>query len=515
MRRLEQIQDQVPQIRLVTGEGATPIHAITYDSRQVKAGTLFVALRGERFDGHDFLERAVEQGASALLVDDEFLTENDLPRGVALLAAPDTRAVLARLGCAFYDWPSRQMTLVGITGTNGKTSTTYLLEAIFRGAGHRVGVIGTVEYRWGTKRVEAPNTTPDGLVLQKILRTMADDGIQVVILEVSSHGLESGRVEGVDFDAGLFTNLSQDHLDYHRSMEAYRDAKRRLFLEVLPASKTRDGDVPLALVNVDDEEGQNLCELLKERQDQRLISFGLGREEAQFRAAELILDVTGVEMKVVAKGEAPFWVSSPMPGNFSAENLLGAVALARSMNLSAPIIKRGLADFKGVPGRMERVGRGGLGPAVFVDFAHTPEALMRALETLRPLTTGQLWVVFGCGGDRDRAKRPLMGAIAARSADKVVLTSDNPRGEPPEAIIDAIEEGLISVFGDDSKPERRWLRSVDRAEAIELALERASGDDVVLIAGKGHEDYQEIAGVRRPFDDREVAARALSRRGQI
>lgn len=513
MSNLQEILNQVREITLVAGDATTVITAMTYDSREVEEGTLFIALRGERFDGHDFIERAVHAGAAAILVDEEFVAEQKIPDGVAVLSAPDTRGVLALLGCAFYAQPAKEMRLIGITGTNGKTSSTYLLEAIFRATHKKVGVIGTVEYRWGEERVRAPNTTPDGLILQGILRQMADAGVEIVILEVSSHGLASRRVEGVDFDVALFTNLSQDHLDFHQSMEAYREAKRRLFLDILPGTKTKSGELPLAVINVDDGEGRALRELLKDRKDQRLITFGIRDQGAQIRGEALRVDISGVQMSVVAGNDEPFEVFSSMPGHFNGENLLGAVAVARAMGISAATIQAGLRDFSGVPGRMERVVADS-GPATFVDFAHTPDALKRALETLRPLTRGALWVVFGCGGDRDREKRPIMGKIAAKLADQIVLTSDNPRNEPPEAIIDAIEAGVREVRGTVGRGVESWLRQVDRAQAIELALQSASGDDVVLIAGKGHETYQEIAGERRPFDDREVAALALSRRGQ-
>ncbi len=494
------IIDGVPGAVLRRGERGVPITSITYDSRQVGPGTLFVALPGERFDGHEFVEAAIEAGAAAVLVEEG----RDGPWEGTVLEVGSTRGSLARLGSVFYQAPSSELKVLGITGTNGKTTCTYLLEALFQAAGYTTGVIGTVEYRWADRRVAAPNTTPDGLVLQSLLRRMADDGVEVVVMEVSSHGLASGRVDEVVFQGALFTNLSQDHLDFHRTMEEYRDAKRLLFTKYLPAA----GESAVAVVNADDQEGEALAALMESTGDVQVVTYGFSKASA-VQGRSLRSGVDGVSFEVRA-GEETFAVASPMPGGFNAENVLGVTALAKAMGVPVATIRRGLEEFSGVPGRMERVV--GLadgpvdGPAVFVDYAHTPDALKRALMTLRPLTRGRLWVVFGCGGDRDRGKRPVMGAVAAEHADLVHLTSDNPRREEPSEIIEEIGAGIDEGQG-------KVVVNVERREAIELAVTGASGDDVVLIAGKGHETYQEIRGERRDFDDREVAAAALRSRG--
>ena len=515
MKTIADIVADIDEIELRRGDPATPIEAVSSDSRAVKEGGLFVALSGHHFDGHDFLDAAVNAGVSAVLVD----KGRQAPSEVAVLETANAWSVLGLLGRSFYDNPTRQMKVIGITGTNGKTSTTYLLRSICVAAGWNPGIIGTIEYRWADRRVKAPNTTPDGLVLQRTLRTMVDDGVDVAILEVSSHGLEQGRVKGVEFDAGIFTNLSHDHVEFHGSVEAYRRAKWRLFEEYLPASANGKESSPVAVVNAGHREGRKLLSALTGNPHLEVVSHGWKEAKAidevdHFRGTDLRLELAGVAVQVEEPDGRRYELGVSMPGEFNAENMLSAAVCARRLGVSVEDVRRGLAQAEGVPGRMERVGDIDTQPAVFVDYAHSPDALEKVLKTLRGVAKGRLWVVFGCGGDRDRSKRGPMGAVAARWADRIVVTSDNPRSEDPEAIVDSVVEGIEEELGPSgSSMDKKWWRQVDREQAIVDAILRARPEDVILVAGKGHETTQERAGQLKKFDDRLVASRALRRRG--
>ncbi len=511
MITLGDIVTGVEGVELRCGDADIEVESIHHDSRQVGPNTLFVALRGEQFDGHQFVDAAVQAGACAVLVESDFQYDADVP----VLQASDTRRILGLVAAIFFGHPSRELTVVGITGTNGKTSSSYLLEAVLKAADFRSGVIGTIEYRWEDRQIAASNTTPDGLTLQRIFRSMVDDGVEVVVVEVSSHGLANGRVEGTHFDLALFTNLSRDHVDFHGSMDEYRRAKWRLFDEFLPASQTSDGQSPTAVINVDGDEGRKLARHLRERDQVSTITCAVDSPEFEgssghFGVANLELSLDGLTMDVCEKNGDVYTIFAPLPGRFNVQNTLGIIASARTLGIPARNVARGLAESDGIPGRMQRVEVEFDAPAVFVDYAHTPDALQQALTTLRPLAKGRLWVVFGCGGDRDRTKRAPMGGVAADYADCVLVTSDNPRNEDPEQIIDEIYQG-IGHHGDGDSSIRR---QVDRRAAIFDAILRAAPEDVILIAGKGHETYQERNGTRRDFDDREVAARALRRRGE-
>lgn len=493
-------------VELRRGAADTSITDISRDSRAVSPGSLFVAIRGHESDGHDYLQAAVNAGASAVVVD----ADADCSVGVPVVEAKDSRAVLGPISSRFFGHPSRTLDVVGITGTNGKTSTSHLLESVFRRAGRAVGIIGTVEYRWPGGRMEAANTTPDGLTLQRTLRKMADDGVEVVVIEVSSHGLEHRRVDGTEFAVGVFTNLTADHVEFHGSFDAYRRAKWRLFDEVLPAS-SRDA---VAVVNVDRSEGRQLLEEVDARGQLETVGFGLSvgdwsRVRRLYSARIADQNLEGIAIDVDDPDGGTHRLELGLPGRFNAENAVAAATTANVLGVEFDDIAAGLRQSTGIPGRMQRVMGGDDDPVVFVDYAHTADALEKALQTLRPLVDGDLWVVFGCGGDRDVSKREPMGAIAGRLADRAVVTSDNPRSEPPEKIIDQIAVGLCSL----AHPEA-WSRQVDRRKAILEAVLRAGSEDVVLIAGKGHETYQEQAGERRDFDDREVAADALDQRGE-
>ena len=509
MKRLENIAGEIDEIDVRSGDREVGVEAICHDSRSVDEGTLFVALRGDRADGHDYVDQAIERGASAVVVDRQFDRSVDVP----VLEAQDTRAVLGPLAAYFYDYPSRELDVVGITGTNGKTTISHLLEAMFSASGRSAGVIGTIEVRWNGASRTTPNTTPSGLVLQRTLREMADDGVDVAIVEVSSHGLALGRVDGTRFTIGLFTNLSRDHIEFHGSLEEYRRAKWRLFDRLLPASKVDEATPPVAVVNTDNDEGRRLVDhLLVDATDIVVAAHGTGEprdnsSDRWFGAREIETSVDGISASVRESKGCEYRITAPLPGRFNIENALGAVAVARLAGVSKRDVTTGLATTRGVPGRMERVDGETDGPAVIVDYAHTPAALQRVLETLRPLTEDNLWIVFGCGGDRDRSKRAPMGRIAARCADRVVVTSDNPRTEDPGRIIDDIVEGL----GDDSGGD--WRREPDRRQAIVDTVVRAGPKDVILVAGKGHETYQEQNGRRIDFDDRKVVRQAFRRRG--
>jgi UDP-N-acetylmuramoyl-L-alanyl-D-glutamate--2,6-diaminopimelate ligase len=416
---------------------------------------------------------------------------------VAQVLVPSVRAALAQLGGAFYGHPSRQHTLVGITGTNGKTTTSYLVEALLRARGLATGVIGTIQYVLGDETRPAGQTTPEALELQSMLAHMRDRGVGGVAMEVSSHALALARAEGLAFDVAMFTNLTQDHLDFHGTLESYRLAKRHLF-ELLAASPKRPRT---AVVNADDAAGASMVSGL----DLTVLAFGLG-PSARVRAVEHASSLDGIRMTVdTPRGRAA--LTSPLIGEHNVMNLLGAMAAGLALGLEPPAIAAALAAVGTVPGRFEPV-EAGQDFLVFVDYAHKPNGVENVLRAARPLTTGRLIVVLGCGGDRDRSKRPLMGGIAARLSDRVWVTSDNPRSERPGAIIDEIVAGVRGAGATES----RFATEPDRAAAIGAALDWARTGDTVVIAGKGHETYQIVGTDVLPFDDRDVARRLLSGR---
>lgn len=481
------------------------IESIEIDSREVEPGALFVALVGEQFDGHDFVDAAIDAGAVAAVVESG--------RGDAfewrgpVLEAEDTRRVLGPLAAEFFDQPSRSLDVVGITGTNGKTTTTYILQSIFRAAGRSVGRIGTVDYQWGDRRIEGPNTTPESLVLQRLFEQMRSDGVETVVMEVSSHGLATHRLRGTAFDFGVFTNFSQDHLDFHGDLETYREVKRSLFVERLPESAGTNA--PTAVLNTGDATGRIFARDVESVESVDGVTFRVGGEEADVVAAVESRSLEGTELEIDHRAGS-VEIDSPLLGDFNVENTVAAAATALAAGIDATDVARGIEQLPGIPGRLERVEGPEGSPEVFVDYAHSPDALRRVLETLRPLTSGELIVVFGCGGDRDRDKRPEMGRIARECADRAVVTSDNPRSEQPRAIIEEILRGMDRREGDGTAADdSERIVEVERRRAIDRAIRTAGKGDAVLIAGKGHEPYQEIGGERRPFDDRTQAERAL------
>ncbi len=446
---------------------------VAYDSRRVRAGTLFVCVRGAVTDGHDHAAAAVAAGAVALVV------ERQLDVDVPQVEVPDARRAMAPLAVRFFGDPTAELRVVGVTGTNGKTTTAFLARSILEAAGLQAGLLGTVEQRVGGVVEPVQRTTPEAIDLQRTFRRMLDAGDRAAAIEVSSHALAYGRADGVRLAAAAFTNLTQDHLDFHGDMEAYFAAKALLF----------DGRCPRA-TNVDDPYGRRLPAELR---------YALDDPSADVRAERLELAADGARFRLVTPQGARD-VAIRLPGRFNVANALAAASAALLAGVELDAVVAGLAAVPGVPGRMEPV-EAGQPFAVLVDYAHTPDALANVLRAARDLTRGRLHVVFGCGGDRDRAKRPQMGAAAAALADRVVVTSDNPRSEDPAAIVDEILAGI------DGPVEVE----LDRRRAIELALAGADAGDVVVIAGKGHEQGQERAGATTPFDDRVVARELLAR----
>ena len=450
----------------------TEVGALCHRTDDVRPGALFACVRGARVDGHELARDAVERGATALLVDHE------LPLRVPQLLAADTRRAMGPLADAFYGRPSERLRVVGVTGTNGKTTTAFLVAAIFEAAGQRCGLLGTVRQRIGGRAVEVPLTTPEAFDLQRSFCEMLDAGDAACSMEASSIAIARRRLEGTRFAAVGFTNLSQDHLDFHGSMEAYFACKAELF----------DGRFPRA-VNADDAWCRGLDAELR---------FGLGGD-ADVRCDELALGVDGTTMRVRTPS-GTLELATRLRGRFNVDNVLCAVALALLVGLDASAIRAGVAACAAPPGRFEPV-EVGQPFAVIVDYAHTPAGIEAVLASARSLGRGRVLCVVGAGGDRDRAKRPLMGAAAEAGADRVYLTSDNPRSEPPESILAEVRSGL-------RRPERAVVE-VDRREAIRRALADAGAGDVVVIAGKGHEQGQEVGGSVRPFDDRDVARELL------
>ena len=457
--------------------GDVEISGICYDTRTMTPGCLFVALTGYQTDGHRYIGQALEQGAAAVLCQRP-------PQGEGpWLVAPDTRAALAAVSANWFGHPARELTVLAVTGTNGKTTTTYLLKAMLEGVlGAKVGLIGTNQNLVGEEVLPAHRTTPESWEVQKLLREMADAGCTHVVMEASSHALVLHRLDGIRFRAGIFTNLTQDHLDFHGTMEAYRQAKGLLF---------RQSDT--AVLNLDDEAGRYYAANVEGEK----ITYSECRDEADLTAKNLRLFPDRVEFEAVSVGEIAR-VRLPIPGGFTIYNALGVIACGLVLGLHLTDIARALAGARGVRGRIEVVPV----PAdytVLIDYAHTPDALENILTTVRDFTSGRVICLFGCGGDRDRSKRPKMGAIAGTLADVAVVTSDNPRTEDPQAILRDILAGM------EGTPARRYVEP-DRRAAIRLALDQARPGDTVVLAGKGHETYQEVAGVRQHLDEREEIA---------
>lgn len=493
------------EVREFRGDPDMEIAEIRYDSRMVRPGDMFVAVKGHALDGHDFVDDAVAKGAGAVVA-------QRLPsgfRGPAAIVVEDSRRALSRLAARFYGRPWENMTVVGVTGTNGKTTTSYLLESILGAAGFMPGVIGTIEYRFGGRCIPAAVTTPESLDLMRTLRWMADAGATHVVMEVSSHALDQGRIRDCPVDVAVFTNLSRDHLDYHGDMDSYFQAKSILFRGL---GKERLNGRERAVVNLDDPRGGELAALARAP----VFTYGLG-PDCDLKAEAIRFDRRGLSAILDAPG-GKFAVHSPLLGRYNVYNILAAAGAALCLGVDPEDVAEGVGRLEKVPGRLEPV-KNARGLFILVDYAHTPDALLKALEAVRPLAKGRLITVFGCGGDRDRGKRKEMGLAAGQNSDLVIVTSDNPRTEDPHTIISQVEEGVsesgmaplqdAESAGDGAGG---YLVEPDRERAIHVAVAAAGPEDLVLIAGKGHEDYQIVGMHKRPFDDRVVAGAAAAGR---
>ena len=518
---------KLEEVEEAEGDLNREVSGLAYDSRNVRPGQIFFAIPGEKADGHDFVAQAVARGASAVVV----VRKTICPRGIAEIRVRDVRRAMGVWSAHFFGRPSRQLQLVGVTGTNGKTTVTYLVESILSAAGMEPGVIGTINYRYHGHQVPSHHTTPESLDLEQLLAEMHRAGVTSVVMEVSSHALAQERVRGLDFDVGVFTNLSRDHLDYHADMDDYFSAKSRLFTDYLTSSAKPK---KAAVIYAEDPRGKGLLSRVRDA-ELEVWSYGEG-DQWDIHPLSVQYDVRGVQGRLRVKDRS-FEFSSHLIGAANLQNIMAAVGVGQALGISADAIAEGIRKLAAVPGRLEKI-ENDLGISVLVDYAHTPDALEKVLQALRGIlpsldspggaVTGRnktpspkLISVFGCGGDRDRGKRPLMGAVAARLSDLVILTSDNPRTEDPLRILAEIEPGVrktgfqkLPVLNSEfrlSELERGYWVEADRRKAIRMALQVARSGDLVLIAGKGHEDYQILEAKRIHFDDREVAREELAR----
>ncbi len=480
----------------LVGQPGTLVKGLAEHSQKVKRGDAFFSIRGAKDDGDRYLKEVVKKGAAVLVLD---RWHPDF-KGITQLVVPEVKQALSRLAGYFYGFPSTRLKVVGVTGTNGKTTTTYLIEAVLKEAGKKVGVIGTIAYRLGGKVYQAPNTTPSSLMLQEMMAEMVSRKMSHLVMEVSSHALAQGRVEGCAFEAGVYTNLTQDHLDYHHNMKEYREAKAKLFRML--EEQSQKGARKTAVLNQDDPASvyfQKLCP------HARHITYGFHRR-AMVRPLQWELPPEGV--RFLAKtpwGKQEFHLA--LVGRFNISNALAAIATGGALGIPLRTMARGLGKVQFVPGRFERVPFK-KGIAVIVDFAHTPDALSKLLDTAREMCPGRIITVFGCGGDRDRKKRPLMARVVSTKGDYCVLTSDNPRTEDPKAILREVEKGIVAA----ARSPKSFEVIVDRKKAVFKALSLACPGDIVLIAGKGHENYQIIGNKRYPYNDKEVVKEYLKRK---
>ena len=485
---------------------AVDIKGISSDSRKIEKGYMFAALKGANIDGRSFIADAIANGAAAILLEDGSKQVSYIPSTVSTVLVPEGRKALGLIAAKYYGNPSDKLKMVGITGTNGKTTTSYILEAMVRAEGRSPGVIGTVNYRFASKNIPAPNTTPEPSELHRILADMLDAGTTDCIMEVSSHAIDQERIAGCSFDTVVFTNLTMDHLDYHGTMEEYGRVKERLFTNrSTNGSKSGAGRATSiaisAVINIDDAFGIEMAKKLT-----NVLTYSLERG-----------DIFPLQMNETADGmtgilESPngkIGIESGLIGKYNLSNIMAATGAALSLGISLKSIEKGIKDFKSVPGRIERISlpKAYSNCRVFVDYAHTPDALERVIKAIRPTTKGRIITLFGCGGDRDKDKRPLMGKIAILNSDFAIITSDNPRSENPSSIIADIEKGAMNAGGTDGDD---YCVIADRREAINDAAARLKSGDTLLLAGKGHEDYQIVKGERLHFDDAEEVKKAFA-----
>ena len=470
--------------RLKSGSPDIEIRGLSCDSRSVKKGYLFIAVSGNNHDGHNFIKQAVKKGASSVILERDVEIKQDVTK----IIVPNTRSLVSKLASRFYMYPSSRIKVVGITGTNGKTTSSYLIEAILSKKGIISGLIGTINYHFQDKIISAKNTTPGAIDLQFFLNKMASSEIDCLVLEVSSHALDQHRVDHIDFDIGLFTNLTREHLDYHQTMERYFEAKANLF-DLLSVNAS-------AVINLDDPRGKELVSRTKAS----VLSYAIDNQ-ADIRAEIKQMSLGGTTFKLeTPRGKID--IETGLIGTFNVYNLLGAIGVALAMGVDLRTIKSAIAEFKVVPGRLEVI-ETSRPIKVFVDYAHTDNALESLLSTLRKFAPARIITVFGCGGERDKSKRPLMGKLAQTFSDYTIVTSDNSRRENPAEIIDQIESGMNTA-------EANYELEIDRYQAIKKAIARAQDDDIVVIAGKGHETYQAVNGEKISFDDRQVTREILS-----
>ena len=479
---------------VVIGDKHTEITGIEHDSRKVKDGTLFVCIPGVHVDGHAFIPQALKAGAKAVLTTRE---DVEVPAGIAVLRVPELQQALDTIVPYFYDYPAKKMRVIGITGTNGKTTTSYITRAILRNAGYKVGLIGTIQIMIEDEVYPIHNTTPDVVELQKTLAMMHDKGMDYVVMEVSSHALDQERVAGIEFDTAVFTNLTQDHLDYHKTMENYKLAKAKLFDKVCQPGVKKG---KTAVVNIDDAAGQTMLEHAKCEH----ITYAIDNEQASLRATDVNVLASGAKFTLNEASFGKMPLDLHITGIFNVYNVMSAVGAALAEHVDAAVIAKTLADFTAVPGRFELV-RAGQDFSIIVDYAHTPDGVENVLETARKIAKKRIIAVFGCGGDRDNTKRPIMGRIAGKLADIVIATSDNPRTENPQQILDQVEAGVEETIGN-----KHHEKIIDRREAICRAIELAEKDDIVAILGKGHENYQILKDKTIHFDDKEEARAAVA-----
>lgn len=491
MKTIQQLA-QIVEGATIIGDKETIITGIEHDSRKAETGTLFVCIKGVHVDGHKFISQAVNAGAKAILTTRETV---EVPAGVAILRVPDLNKALDTIVPYFHDYPARSMRIIGITGTNGKTTTSYITRAILRAAGYRVGLIGTIQIMIEDEVYPIHNTTPDVVELQHTLAIMRDKGMDYVVMEVSSHALDQDRVAGIEFDTAVFTNLTQDHLDYHKTLENYMLAKAKLFDKV-SAAGVKNGKT--AVVNIDDAAGKVMLEHAKCRH----ITYAIDKN-ADLRATAINVLASGANFTLNNESFGKMPLKLHITGIFNVYNVMSAVGAALAENIDSAVIAKVLQEFTSVPGRFELV-KAGQDFSIIVDYAHTPDGVENVLKTARKIAKKKIIAVFGCGGDRDRTKRPIMGRLAAELADVVIATSDNPRSEDPEFILNEVESGVKEKIGN-----KQHEKIVDRRQAIFRAVALAQTDDIVVILGKGHENYQILKDKTIHFDDKEVAREAV------
>lgn len=497
MKKLSKLIEALDGVKVAVSNeeisrGDVLIEDITNDSRSVKPNSLFVCVQGFNTDGHKYIADAIQKGVTAVVVDKD--SENlEVPVGISLIRVTDSRKALAKLASEFYDSPDLKLRLIGITGTNGKTTTAYLINSILKKYGRKTGLFGTIAYQLGDELKEAGRTTPESLELEYFFKMAVDTGVTDIVMEVSSHALDLHRVDEIEFDHAVFTNLGLDHLDYHKTVDEYLAAKTKLFVH-LDMLNRKGGK--FAIVNIDDPNSKKILSATAATK----ITYGLSRE-AQIYARPISMDINGISFEAYTPSGSQR-IDLKLTGNFNIYNALAAISSASAMGIPLDTIKKGLEEVSNIPGRFEKIK--GKKFDVIVDYAHTPEALKNLLMTAREVAPKKLIVVFGCGGDRDRSKRPIMGEIAANYADFCILTSDNPRREDPFRVLLDTEAGIQKV-----RAKGEYLVNVDRRQAIEEACHCAKEGDLVVIAGKGHENYQILADRTIHFDDREVVREIL------